>query len=226
MSNLHQLFIIAAIGLTSLVIGLLAGIAIKKEYNYRIRYRLKIRQNQGESIVRKILMSDFKSPNYHLMNNITVAFQDGTTQIDHILISTRGIFVIETKHYSGWLFANEKSRQWTRVHFRQKNRFQNPIHQNFKHIKAVQQLLDFLPTEHIHSIVVFTGDAEFKTPIPKGVVDSSQLPDYINTFQEDVISNNRLEFCVGRLECRRYEVTRKTDLQHLAYLERKYGNIN
>jgi hypothetical protein len=226
MSNLQQLFIIAAIGLTTFGLGLLAGIAIKKEYKYRKRFRLRVRQNEGESIVRNIILADFKSPNYHLMNNITIAFQDGTTQIDHILISTKGIFVIETKNYSGWIFADEKSRQWTRVHFRKKNQFQNPLRQNYKHQKAVQGLLDFLPKEYIHSIVVFTGDAEFKTPIPKGVVDYSRLTDYINTYQDDVISTNRMEFCVGRLECRRYEVTRKTDLQHLAYLERKYGNIN
>jgi restriction system protein len=45
----------------------------------------------------------------------------------------------------------------------------------------------------------------------------------LDTFQEDVISRNRLEFCVGRLECRRYEVTREIDLQHRAYLARKFS---
>lgn len=87
-------------------------------------------------------------------------------------------------------------------------------------MKAVQLLLDFLPKEQISSIVIFAGSAEFKTPIPKGDVLVNQLINHLASFQEDVISENCLEFCVGRLECRRYEATKKTDIQHLAYLKK------
>jgi hypothetical protein len=120
--------------------------------------------------VHKVIATNFQSPQYHLLNNLTMPFQDGTTQIDHILISTKGIFVIETKNYSGWIFGDDKSKQWMQVIHRVKSRFQNPVHQNYRHVKAIEQLFDFLPTEQIHSIVVFTGSGEFKTPIPKGVV--------------------------------------------------------
>lgn len=106
--------------------------------------------------------------------------------------------------------------------YRVKSKFQNPVHQNFLHVKAVEQLLDFLPREQIHSIVVFTGSGQFKTPMPRGVVYLSQLYGFLEGFQEDTISPNRVEFCVGRLECKRYEVTRMTDLQHRAYLAQKF----
>jgi hypothetical protein len=80
-----------------------------------------------------------------------------------------------------------------------------------------------LPKEYIHSIVVFTGSAQFKTSIPKGVVYLHQLNEFIKTFQDDVISINRVEFCVGRLECKRYEVSKMTDIQHQAYLAQKFS---
>lgn len=202
-------------------VGVLVGI-----YIHLFRGRRIIRQNQGESSVRKVIVENFESPNYHLLNNITIPIQDGTTQIDHILISTKGVFVVETKNYSGWIFGNEQSRQWTQVIYRVKSRFQNPIHQNYKHLKAIQDLLEFLPKEQIHSVVVFAGNAEFKTPIPKGVVYLGQLVDYIQDYKDEVISFNRLEFCVGRLECKRYELTKRTDLEHQAYLSRKIGDKN
>lgn len=220
MSNLFSLFCFGSIALAIFAAGFLLGYAIRTNY----RYRLILNQNRGEAFVRNLIITNFGSPNFHLLNNITIPFQDGTTQIDHVLISTKGVFVIETKHYSGWIFANEKSKQWAQVIYRVKSQFQNPIHQNYKHVKAVQQLFDFLPKEQIHSIVVFSGKAVFKSPIPKDVIYLNQLVSHLNTFQDDVISENRLQFCVGRLECKRYEATRKTDLHHQAYLMKKFGS--
>lgn len=105
-----------------------------------------------------------------------------------------------------------------------KNQFQNPLHQNYKHTKAIQELFEFLPKEQVHSIVVFSGKAVFKSPMPKSVIYLNQLVDYLSIFLEDVISENRLQFCVGRLECKRYEATKKTDLHHQAYLTKKFGD--
>jgi len=220
MSNLYSLFCFGSIALAIFITGFLLGYAIRTKY----RYRLVLNQNRGEAHVRKLVVSNFQAPYFHLLNNVTIPFQDGTTQIDHILISTKGIFVIETKHYSGWIFANEKSKQWTQVVYRVKSQFQNPIHQNYKHVKAIQHLFDFLPKEQIHSIVVFSGSAVFKSPVPKGVLYLNQLVNHLSVFQEDVISENRLQFCVGRLECKRYEATRNTDVQHQAYLTKKFGD--
>ncbi|HNS62632.1 MAG TPA: nuclease-related domain-containing protein [Anaerolineales bacterium] len=220
MPDFFLIICFGTLGLAVFVLGVLIGLITKNSY----RYRVLLNQNRGEAIVRKLITSNFKSPSFHLLNNITIPFQDGTTQIDHILISTKGVFVIEVKHYSGWIFANEKSKQWMQSIYRVKNQFQNPIHQNFRHIKAIQQLLDFLPKEQIHSIVVFSGSAEFKTPVPNGVFYLHQLINHFNSFQDDVISSNRLEFCVGRLECKRYELTKTTDIQHRAFLDKKFGN--
>lgn len=221
MSNLYLLICFSIIGAAVFVVGVLVGYTIKNSY----RYRLMLRQNRGEASVRKVIVSNFKAPNYYLLNNLTVPFQDGTTQIDHILISTKGVFVIETKNYSGWIFGEEHSKQWMQVLYRIKNNFQNPIHQNYRHVKAVHQLLDFLPKEQIHSVVVFSGSAVFKSDMPKGVVYLNHLVNFISGFQEDIVSSNRVEFCVGRLECKRYEVTKATDIQHRAYLAKKFDEI-
>jgi len=34
---------------------------------------------------------------YNLIHNVTLLTEDGTTQIDHIVVSQYGVFVIETK---------------------------------------------------------------------------------------------------------------------------------
>lgn len=188
--------------------------------------RKKKKENQGEAAVRKVLTNYCEKSTAHLLNNVTLEYKDGTTQTDHILITQNGVLVIETKHYSGWLFANERQKEWTQVLFKIKHRFQNPIIQNSKHILAVQKLLDFIPQEQVRGLVVFTGTAQFKTEVPPGVIQLAQLESYVDNIRLGSLSENRLQFCVGRLECKRLELTGKTDVEHQMYLERKHGVVN
>lgn len=157
------------------------------------------------------------------MNHITLQLQDGTTQVDHILVSCFGVFVIETKNYNGWIFANSKQENWTQVLFSGKYQFQNPIFQNYRHIRAVQELLDFLPADCVKSVVVFTGNAEFKTEVPPGVVSLLEFVDHIRGQSTAVMSQNRMQLCVGRLETARLAITDKTDVEHVENLRRRHG---
>jgi restriction system protein len=188
------------------------------------RFRQQLVENRGEAAVRRLLVKFFSAPDYHLLNNVTLPTEDGTTQVDHVLVSRFGIFVIESKHYSGWLFARADAAQWTQEFYQSRYKFQNPIHQNRKHIAAIANLLDFQPSEHIHSIVVFTGDAMFKTERPAGVLLLSELMAHINAFDVETITQNRLQFCVGRLECCRLAITKQTDVEHAEHLRRKFGD--
>jgi Nuclease-related domain len=181
-------------------------------------------QNRGEALLSRVVLSNFAPPDYHLMNHITLQVHDGTTQVDHILVSRFGVFVIETKDYKGWLFAHESQAKWTQVLFHWKFRFQNPIFQNRRHVMAVQRLLDFLPPEAVKSAVVFTGDAEFKTDIPRGVFRIPEFIGFVRGQVDEVMSLNRVQFCVGRLETERLAVTRQTDIEHIENVRRKHDD--
>lgn len=191
---------------------LLALYAIRSNIGYRF-------QNRGEAAVSDALINSLPLNKWHLLNNITLKAGNGTTQIDHILVSQFGIFVIETKHYSGWIFGDANAQTWTQVLYRMKFKFQNPIRQNFKHLKAVQELLDFVPAEQIRGLVVFSGDAIFKTSYPSGVHTLGSLVQHLKGFTEELITENKMQFCVGRLECKRLALTQMTDVEHRQHLE-------
>ena len=180
-------------------------------------------QNYGEVLVAGTLRRHFKTEDYHLLNHITLRHRGGTTQVDHILVSRFGVFVIETKDYTGWIFAHADHATWTQVTFKDKFKFQNPIHQNYLHVKAVQELFDFVPVSAIQSVVVFVGDAEFKTDMPAGVFTLPQLVKHLRSCTEEVLSLNRVQFCVGRLETARLAVSGETDVAHVQRLQRRYG---
>ena len=187
------------------------------------RYREHSFQNRGESLVSQAIQAKFRSSDYHLLNHVTLNLQAGTTQIDHILVSRFGVFVIETKDYKGWIFANSQRAQWTQVLYKAKFRFQNPIVQNRLHLKAVEALLDFLPADAIHSLVVFAGEAVFKSDKPSGVFNIPELIDHLRSCNDEVLTANRMQFCVGRLETARLAVTAQTDSDHVRFLRKRHG---
>jgi hypothetical protein len=204
--------------LFALVVGFVIG-----RYLAGRAYRSPAFQNRGEALLSRVAQTNFGSPDYHLMNHVTLQMKDGTTQIDHILVSRFGVFVIETKDYKGWIFANANQANWTQVLFNAKFKFQNPTLQNFRHVCAVQDVLDFLPPGAVKSAVVFTGEAEFKTEVPQGVFTLSGFIDYVREQTSEMMSLNRVQFCVGRLETARLAISGKTDVEHVESLERRHG---
>jgi len=103
-------------------------------------------------------LAEYLDPNdYYIFNNITVpSVATITSQIDHIIVSKYGIFVIENKDYVGWIFGHKNQKRWTQVvKGGKKFHFQNPILQNFAHISALKEQMPFLK-KSFYSIIVFS----------------------------------------------------------------------
>jgi hypothetical protein len=205
--------VVFVVPLVALAVGLFLG-----------RYRTHLFQNRSEAKVSRALKKRFLAPDYHLLSHVTLPRGEGTTQIDHILVSRFGVFVIETKDYRGWIFAGLNHRYWTQVLYRAKFRFRNPLRQNHTHARAVHELLEFLPADAICPVVVFAGTAEFKTAVPDGVFSLAGFLAYVESQAVEVMSINRVQFCVGRLETARLSITKVTDVEHVQRLRRRYGN--
>ncbi|MEJ2715066.1 MAG: NERD domain-containing protein [Acidihalobacter sp.] len=152
------------------------------------------------------------------MHNVTIPTLDGTTQIDHIFVSRFGIFVVETKNMKGWIFGGEHQSQWTQQIFKKSFKFQNPLRQNYKHVKALEAALD-LPAETIHSVVVFVGNSTFKSPMPANVTKSGGYITYIKSFTEPVLSESQVQGALTQIQLGRLGPTRRTHVQHVQRLK-------
>ena len=158
---------------------------------------------------------------YILLNDCTLPDgQGGTTQIDHILLSPFGIFIIETKNYKGWIFGTERQKTWTQKIYKNSYKFQNPLHQNYKHQKVLEQILaDIVEPEYLHSLVVFMPDCEFKTEMPTNVFKGTKWTYYVETFKEPVISEIKLKRIQRRIEKEVLDKSWKTNREHVEYLK-------
>lgn len=163
---------------------------------------------------------------YILLNDLTLPdIESGTMQIDHILLSPYGIFVIETKNYKGWIFGTERQKQWTQKIYKQSFKFQNPIQQNYKHMKVLEKILaDILDKEFIHTVIVFMPEAVFKTDMPSNVFRGADWTDYVKTYKQSVISPMKLKRVQLRLEKEILEKSWKTNRQHVENLKQRHDS--
>lgn len=154
---------------------------------------------------------------YHRIHNVTLQTLDGTTQIDHIFVSRFGIFVVETKNMKGWIFGGENQPQWTQKIYKKSFKFQNPLRQNYKHVKALEAALD-VPSGVLHSVVVFTGESTFKSPMPPNVTIGTGFITYIKSFSAPILSEAEVQRAMNQIESGRLEPTRETHRQHVRQL--------
>lgn len=159
---------------------------------------------------------------YHSINNVTIPTPDGgTTQIDHIIISQYGIFVIEAKFMDGWIFGSQHQKEWTQCFPRKKFKFQNPLRQNYRHTKA---LSDFLKLDHdnFHSVVMFWGDSTFKTTMPKNVMDKG-YSGYIKSKDEILFSQKQVLEILKAIKKGALPRSWKTHFKHVNHLKKKHS---
>ncbi len=157
---------------------------------------------------------------YHLIKDVTLRTEDGTTQIDHIIVSRYGVFVIETKNMKGWIFGSANQKMWTQKIYKHANKFQNPLHQNYKHVKILEVLLN-IPATAIHSLVVFVGGYKFKTAMPDNVTDAGGYIHHIKSKRELVLSQADVDAVIAQIKQLRLQRGLATNKQHVSHLREK-----
>ncbi|MCG8519931.1 MAG: NERD domain-containing protein [Pseudomonadales bacterium] len=171
----------------------------------------------GEFVVNASARLFLDKHRYHLIKNVTLPTEDGTTQIDHIIVSQYGVFVVETKNMKGWISGKPNQRYWTQKIFKHSQKFQNPLHQNYKHVKTLLSLLG-LSDQQVHSLVVFVGDSTFKTEMPTNVTQGGGYLRFIKSHSEELLSEAEVREVVEKVESGRLAASIRTNREHVAHV--------
>lgn len=169
------------------------------------------------------LLSQLDKKEYGCIYNLLLPLKNGgTTQIDHLVLSLYGIFVIETKNYQGFIFGDENQDYWTQKTHGGTYRLFNPIKQNNTHISVLANLLN-LNREYFHSIILFVGECEIKTPMPDYVIMcnflTNNLKSYIESKKENIISPELFKNIVMQLKNNSIKNTPQSEKQHKEYVK-------
>lgn len=185
----------------------------------------------GEYHIYKYLRNLEKSGSKFLFNVYIPKENGETTEIDVLLITTKGIFVFESKNYSGWIFGGENQRYWTQTLPQgrgksHKEKFFNPIMQNATHIKHLKAVVgDDIP--HF-SIIAFSERCTLKK-INKSsdvkVINRGDVPlavkSIMQTMQENILSTED----INKIYYQLYDYTQVNDevkQQHIQKINSKF----
>jgi len=172
----------------------------------------------GELVIRVSGALFLSKNNYFIFHNVTLPTADGTTQIDHIIVSVYGVFVLETKNMKGWIFGSERQAQWTQKVYKKSYQFQNPLHQNYKHVKALEAVLS-ISVENIHSVVVFVGGCTLKTNMPPNVTYGGGYLRYVKSFYLPVFTEEQVQTIIDQIESARYTPSLAINREHVRHLK-------
>lgn len=173
-----------------------------------LRTRTDVGRN-GEYLTYRHLRQYEKDGGKFLFNIYIPKGENGTTEIDVLLITAKGLFVFESKNYSGWIFGDENKRNWYQTLPQGKGKshkesFYNPIMQNQTHIKHLKALLgESIP---MHSIITFSDRCTLKsvlvTSLDVHVINRSKVVTLIPWLWErncDVLSAAQIQDIYNKL---------------------------
>lgn len=164
-----------------IIIILLIIILSKINFDY-----IFARGKYGETCVANIL-STLPQEEYFILNDIFLKNGDKTTQIDHIVVSVYGIFIIETKTYNGWIYGDSNKDYWTQNLWGNKYPLYNPIFQNEGHIRFLISNFKEIRDKQlsVFPIIVFVNCTNFDIRGNNGsVLPLRYLKDYILEFDQ------------------------------------------
>ncbi|MCI1966934.1 MAG: NERD domain-containing protein [Oscillospiraceae bacterium] len=116
----------------------------------------------GEYATEFVLNHNYLDGYFRTVRNAYVPYKGRTAEMDVLMIHEKGIYVFESKNYSGWIFGSADQLKWTQcLRNREKHSFYNPLKQNVTHCAALAHFLNISP-EFVYSYIVFSQRCELK----------------------------------------------------------------
>lgn len=190
-----------------------SGSAVKEEKGFwaslftsKYSSRAEAIGDHGEKRVSSFL-EDLDCEDYRVFNDLLIRDGKYTTQVDHVIISRYGVFVLETKNVHGKVYGGGNAEFWKqylpdvgykRYGYTQEHQLRNPIWQNDGHVKTLRRLV-FGNDVPVYGIVVFPDSTDLMVTADKPVLHMCEVVPYIRRYTDAVLSSDRMRSYRGRL---------------------------
>ena len=177
----------------------------------------------GEFCV-KIIIGKTKPGVQYVINDCRIRIAEGrTTQIDHIVVNATGVFVIETKNYSGRIYGQENQQEWTQVlnYGKVKNKLYNPIKQNKTHVYNVSKVIG-AEVPIVSAVVFVQGNTQYISA--DGVYNLGELMQIIRCGYVNLTSEQMQEIYIKLSEANDKTLTTLEHVQNIRNLQNNVTN--
>jgi len=164
----------------------------------------RFRGDIAETRVRRILATGLERNLFTVFNDVLLPTGGGTTQIDHVVVSRYGIFVIDSVYVRGWISGTKVQERWRQTSIGRSSRFENPLHRSQLQVEALQRLTGY-PGSVFHALVVLVGLKGFRKPPPDRVVTAESLLAQLRRKAQPLLSPEQAEQATRAIEARRLD---------------------
>ena len=187
----------------------------------------------GEYLTYKKLIKFEKQGAKFLFNIYIPKNDEATTEIDVLMISHKGIFVFESKNYSGWIFGSDSQKYWYQTlpsgqRKRHKEKFYNPIFQNNTHIKYLKSMLG--DQISFYSIITFSERCTLKNINLKtskaSVINRYQLYNLVSSIYKNIPENLLSDAQIEKIYNTLYPYTQVDENVKQKHIDNIYNNLN
>lgn len=200
-------------------LSVILGLSIFVGIIFFLRRLIPSKGKVGEKVV-SVKLERLPKDEYRVLNNVTLPTANGSSQIDHLVVSIYGIFVVETKNYNGWIYGGEHSEYWVQNIYGHKYQFYNPILQNVGHVRALRRVLSDYESLPIVPIVAFSGKASIKVKVEDAyVVYWSQIREVIHQYAERYLNWDQVESICKKIQSIQMDPTKTTAKQHIRNIQ-------
>ncbi len=113
---------------------------------------------------RRLHLNVVSASSEYLQNVLVPDGMGGGMHVDYLLLTSRGVVVIDLRDIRGNVFGGDQMTQWTVMNGASRSTFQNPQHALYDRVAAVRALAGELPVE---GRVLFTRRAKFPKGLPR-----------------------------------------------------------
>jgi restriction system protein len=153
---------------------------------------------RGARRTRKIAEALLDANTYHQMHDLTLETTNGTVQIDHVIVSPFGVFVIETMDMSGKILGKTFDPDWTQTFKGETLKFPNPLKPNFNRKLALNGVLK-IGEDKLFSVIAFMGNCTFEIAMPDNVTLGTDFVNYIKSKDAVLIEASEVPGIVAKI---------------------------
>lgn len=183
------------VGIAAMWIALIIAVVIAMSIFTSRRHEGK----RGGRRTRKIAAALLDAKTYHQLHDLILETKDGTVQIDHVIVSPFGVFVIETMDMGGTIFGKTFDPDWTQTFKGETIKFPNPLKPNYDRKLALNGVLG-IGADKLFSIIAFTGNSAFEIAMPDNVAQGKDFVNYIKSKDAVLIEESEVPRIVAKIQ--------------------------
>ncbi len=148
-------------------------------------FRKQSDESSGERLIYLSLINKYKVPAEQILRNVYIPTSKGTTEIDLLIVSKKGILVFECKNYYGNVYGDGTKRKWVQYLGGKKHYFLSPIIQNRNHVKRIKEYFSDIKNLPVIPFFATTTNANWKL---KNISEEDHVLGWTNVHFDDVYS--------------------------------------